>query len=143
VKGVIRLAKQSTNYATFWQRFLAVIIDAIIVGFVVGFLSGMFGFRHADGSYGYSNPFGLLAPAYAVFMLVKYGATLGKMAMGIRVQNESTGKNLTVVEAILRELVGKFVSSIALGLGYFWMLWDPKKQTWHDKFAKSIVVKIK
>ena len=25
-------------------------------------------------------------------------------------------------------------------LGYFWMLWDREKQTWHDKFANDVVV---
>jgi uncharacterized RDD family membrane protein YckC len=54
-----------------------------------------------------------------------------------------TGQNLDVISAILREVVGKFISSLILLLGYFWMLWDPKKQTWHDKIAKSVVVKVK
>ena len=27
-------------------------------------------------------------------------------------------------------------------LGYFWMLWDPQKQTWHDKIVNSVVVKV-
>ena len=29
---------------------------------------------------------------------------------------------------------------IPLFLGYFWMLWDREKQTWHDKMAGSVVV---
>jgi uncharacterized RDD family membrane protein YckC len=36
----------------------------------------------------------------------------------------------------------KLVSGVALGLGYLWMLWDPNKQTWHDKVAKTYVVKV-
>jgi uncharacterized RDD family membrane protein YckC len=34
-----------------------------------------------------------------------------------------------------------YVSQLALLLGYLWMLWDPNKQTWHDKVAQSVVVK--
>lgn len=35
----------------------------------------------------------------------------------------------------------RWLSSIPLGLGYFWMLWDGRKQTWHDKLVGSLVVK--
>ena len=35
----------------------------------------------------------------------------------------------------------KLVSGAVLGLGYLWMLWDAEKQTWHDKVAKTYVVK--
>jgi uncharacterized RDD family membrane protein YckC len=35
----------------------------------------------------------------------------------------------------------KLVSCAALGLGYLWMLWDAEKQTWHDKVAKTYVVR--
>ena len=34
-----------------------------------------------------------------------------------------------------------FLSAILCYLGYLWMLWDPQKQTWHDKIASSVVVK--
>ena len=27
-------------------------------------------------------------------------------------------------------------------LGFLWMLWDPRKQTWHDKAARSLPVKL-
>ena len=129
---------------------MAWLIDVVIIGVVTGILGRLFSVASVDttaanmaGSVQYSNPFMLLAPIYLVVMDVKYGATVGKMALGLRVQDEATGKNLTVVQAILREVVGKFVSSIALCLGYFWIIWDPKKQGWHDKIAKSLVVKTK
>ena len=35
----------------------------------------------------------------------------------------------------------RIVSSIPLGLGYLWMLWDPESQTWHDKIVGTIVIK--
>lgn len=130
-----------TAYATFLQRFLAVLIDAVLVGLVVGvsgiILNPIFGGE--DGMF--YNPLGIvLGPGYAIFMLTKYGATLGKMALGIKVVKQDGGENLNPVDAFLREVVGKFLSSLFL-LGYIWMLWDPNKQTWHDKIAKSLVVK--
>ena len=38
--------------------------------------------------------------------------------------------------------IARFLSAIPLGLGYFWMLWDTEKQTWHDKLAGSVVVPV-
>ncbi|KKS17541.1 MAG: hypothetical protein UU77_C0032G0002 [candidate division WWE3 bacterium GW2011_GWC1_41_7] len=129
------------TYATFFQRFVAGLIDFVLVGIVTTILGAVLGFANADR--GFVNPFSVLAWAYYIYMVVKYGATVGKMAMGLRVQNETTGANLSWLEAFLREVVGKLLSGLALGLGFLWMLWDPKKQTWHDKIAKSIVVKVK
>lgn len=35
---------------------------------------------------------------------------------------------------------GSVISETVLLLGYAWMLWDPRRQTWHDKFAGTVVV---
>jgi uncharacterized RDD family membrane protein YckC len=135
----------SVAYASFGARFLAGLIDCILVSIVTGALGALFGFGRSGGGNTFSsyNPFSILALVYYVLMISKYGATIGKKVLGIRVQDEQTGANLTIGGAILREVVGKFLSGIVFLLGYFWMLWDPKKQTWHDKIAKSIVVKVK
>ena len=37
--------------------------------------------------------------------------------------------------------LAKLLSLIPLGLGFWWMLWDPRRQTWHDKIAGTIVVR--
>ncbi|MDQ2826266.1 MAG: CbtB-domain containing protein, partial [Actinomycetota bacterium] len=39
--------------------------------------------------------------------------------------------------ALLRHLYS-YVSALALGIGYLWMLWDPEKQTWHDKWSSTL-----
>lgn len=142
-------ALSSGTYATFFQRFAAALIDGILIGITYGIISSVFGIGGNAGSTvktAYSRNFGLIPTlifwAYAVFMDVKYGATLGKMALKIRVQNMDTGQNLTWLEAILRESVGKMLSSFVLFLGYLWMLWDDKKQCWHDKVGKSTVVRV-
>lgn len=129
-------------YASFLQRFLAAIIDWVVVAFAIGILTAILSSVMSRGNNMMFNPFGMLIwGVYAVGMTTKYGATLGKMALGIKVVNQDTKQNLGVVEAFLREVVGKFLSQLVLFLGYLWMLWDPHKQTWHDKIAKSIVIK--
>ncbi len=38
--------------------------------------------------------------------------------------------------------VARILSAIVIFLGYLWMLWDPQKQTWHDKLSGSVVVPV-
>lgn len=132
-------------YASFGRRFIAAIIDAIIV-FVVQFVLTMPfpetapGIQPTTGAMLAQIIGTLFALIYYVYFIYKEGATPGKKLMKIRVVRED-GQPITVIGAILREVVGKFVSGIVIGLGYLWVLWDKKKQAWHDKIAGTIVVK--
>jgi len=67
------------------------------------------------------------------------GQTVGKRALGVKVLDARTGTPIGVGRAIGRYFA-KFLSAIPCGLGYFWMLWDPNQQTWHDKIVGSCVV---
>ena len=126
------MKKGSTNnYATFWRRVAATLIDVVILGFIPGFLS-------KDG-HTTSTLAAILGLAYETWMLGKYGATVGKMVMKIRVVSES-GKKIDYSTALVRSL-SSYLSVAALGLGLFWVIWDIKKQSWHDKIAKTVVVK--
>ncbi len=66
------------------------------------------------------------------------GQTLGKRLLGIRVLGVD-GRPIGRGRALLRH-VGGYVSALALGIGYLWMLWDERQQTWHDKMARAVVV---
>jgi uncharacterized RDD family membrane protein YckC len=67
------------------------------------------------------------------------GQTIGKRAMSIRVIDFAGGGPIGPGRALIR-YIGRIVSAIPCLLGYFWMLWDSEKQTWHDKFATTVVV---
>ncbi|MBU0649589.1 RDD family protein [Patescibacteria group bacterium] len=129
-------------YASFFQRLLAALIDAIIVGFGMQIITRLFGLMGDSGVTLGSLVSLAFSFTYAVYFISQRGQTPGKQIIGIRVQDISTGQNLDVISAIVREVIGKFILSMVLLLGYFWMLWDDKKQTWHDKLAKSVVVKV-
>ena len=51
------------------------------------------------------------------------------------------GEPITGKQSVVRYL-GYIPGALVFGLGYLWMLWDDKKQTWHDKVVGSIVVKV-
>ena len=69
------------------------------------------------------------------------GQTIGKRALGIRVVDTRTGGSIGTGRGVGRYFA-RIVSAIVCYLGYLWMLWDPEKQTWHDKMVNSYVVKV-
>ena len=65
-------------------------------------------------------------------------ATFGKMTMDIKVVDAS-GKRMTFSKSLARNLC-KILSKIPLWLGFIWILFDKRKQSWHDKLSKTYVV---
>ena len=68
------------------------------------------------------------------------GQTLGMQVWGVRVQN-ADGTAIDLWQALLRFLIA-IMSWLALGLGYWWMLWDKQQRTWHDIYSESRVVRL-
>jgi uncharacterized RDD family membrane protein YckC len=119
--------------ASFGRRFVAYLIDIIILGIVQTILNLIF-------DSGLGTAIGLaVSLGYFTYLEGGAGQTLGKRALGIRVVDQRGGGSIGYGRAAIRWL-GRIVSTIPLLLGYFWMLWDRDKQTWHDKFASSVVV---
>ncbi len=120
--------------ASFGIRFVAVLIDGIILGIIGAILRGVLG--SAAGQVISL----LLGLAYYIYLEGSpSGQTVGKKAMNIRVVSFETGAPLGYGTAALRYIC-RFVSALPCLLGYFWMIWDPQKQTWHDKIAGTVVV---
>jgi uncharacterized RDD family membrane protein YckC len=119
--------------ASFGRRFVAALIDGILLGILSGVISAIN--RNLGSAIGT-----LLSLAYFTYLEGSpSGQTVGKKAMGIRVIDFSGGGSIGHGRAFVR-WIGRFVSAIVCLLGYFWMLWDKEKQTWHDKFANAVVV---
>lgn len=68
----------------------------------------------------------------------KYQGTFGKHIMGIKVIDKN-GTRLSFSKSIARN-ISKIVSYLILALGFLWILFDKKKQGWHDKLTKTFVV---
>ena len=73
--------------------------------------------------------------------LGKTGQTWGRKVVGVKVLGEMTGEPLGFGRALGRVLFASFISGQIFYLGYLWMLWDDKQQTWHDKVVGSVVVR--
>ena len=86
---------------------------------------------------------------YEVAMLAWRGATVGKLALGLRVvpQRDRNRPAVPTPIAALRTglpaLVGliPFFGPLAPALDALWCLWDPRRQTLHDKVASTVVIR--
>lgn len=129
---------ETTNvYASFWQRFAASFLDGIILIVVNWLLAAVLKSITDQASWLGT----IIGWAYSVYFIGSQGATPGKKVLNIKVV-KADDSALTYGDAVLREVIGKLVSAITLGIGFLWMLWDPNKQTLHDKIAKTYVVKV-
>ncbi len=122
--------------ASFGRRLVAYLVDAILLGIVYGVGYAIFG----EGGGSLLS----LVVGIAYFTYLEggpKGQTLGKMALGIRVVDFKSGGAIGYGRGVAR-YIGRLISGVVCLLGYFWMLWDKEKQTWHDKIASSVVVPV-
>ena len=120
--------------ANFGQRFAAALIDGVLIAIVQFVLAAILG-RSAGQGLG-----GLIGLAYFIYLEGSpSGQTVGKKALNIRVVDADNGGPIGYGRAVLRYFA-RILSAIPCLLGYFWMLWDKNKQTWHDKITTNVVV---
>lgn len=134
--------KRALDYAGFGIRFVAVLIDGILLQVVNVPLSYMM-----FGGYSFGNEriemtliSFVIGVTYTVLMQSsKTQGTLGKMAVGIKVGDEN-GNRISVLNALGRYLA-TILSTLVLLIGYLMVIWDDKKQGLHDKLAGTYVFK--
>ncbi|HIF8966878.1 TPA: RDD family protein, partial [Vibrio cholerae] len=68
-------------------------------------------------------------------------ATPGKMLLKLKVVDEHTLNKLTFKQSIIRYL-SYYISLLGFFIGFFWIFFNKKNQGWHDKIAKTIVIKL-
>jgi len=124
------------NYAGFWRRFVAQIIDAIILGAITGILIWILFFGAPQAVSWLGSVIGIV---YVIGFWTWRGQTPGKIVMGVKIV-KTDGSPIGIGRAILR-YIGYWVSSIIICIGYLMIAWDSKKQGLHDKIAGTYVVK--
>ena len=136
----------AVEYAGFWKRFAALIIDNIVMfvaTFVGGFLLGLFvglagGGEDAAGVLGFIVGIGLPWLYWSLMESSSKQATLGKMALGIIV-TDVEGNRTSFWRATGRYWA-KIVSTLILFIGFFMAGFTEKKQALHDMIASCLVV---
>jgi len=125
--------------ATFWQRLGAALIDSLIFGVAAAVLVlGLSAVSEGAAIVAYLIVIVASIAYYVVLEGGPTGQTIGKKALDIRVYDLKQGGPIGQGRAFIRWL-GRIPSGFCY-LGYLWSIWDGEKQTWHDKFAGSVVV---
>lgn len=125
----------------FWLRAVAYLIDSFIVALPTVLLSeaARVVFGETRGVWAGFLLTGFFGFFYFGLIQAQFEGTLGKKALGLTLVSE-TLERLTLKQTTVRFIMSRF-SGLALGLGYFWVGWDEKKQGWHDKVAKTLVLR--
>jgi len=149
------------RYAGFWIRFVARLIDGILL-FIVGFIvtlpltflgvgSALSGAAQQDPAAAMSALPAMLAAqgisslirlalgvAYEAYFLSTRGATLGKMALGLKVIRTDGGP-ISIGLAVGRYFA-QILSAIILLIGYIMAGFDPQKRALHDRLCNTYVI---
>jgi uncharacterized RDD family membrane protein YckC len=146
------MAEADLPKAGFWIRVAAAFVDSLISGALQGIILFLFAGLLRLLLHGYNSDSMLMiclawllgssiGAVYYVYFTAFGGQTPGKMALRIKVvRTDSTA--LTLGRAFYREIIGKFVSGIILGIGYLMIAFDAKKQGLHDRMADTYVVRL-
>lgn len=160
------MKSEDLEYAGFFVRLIAVIIDWFLLSLFFYNFFPFQGFHLPDfknisfidlknsllildvyglkGFFSYYSSIllGVFFPFLITFLFwVSFLATPGKMLFRMKIVDVSTGQTPKKIQFFIRYL-GYFVSGIFL-LGFWWIFFDAKKQGWHDKIARTVVIKQK
>lgn len=127
--------------ANLFVRWVALVLDPLIAVVLYFLAIGIFG--------SISENLGvvvavILPLVYIIWFLslLRKGRTPGKLLLGLQVVHHQTGEIPGFGKMFLREIVGRFISGLFFGVGYFWAIFDKNGQAWHDKIAGTVVLKV-
>ena len=124
-------AAASLPRASFAIRMGALVIDGLLIAMITNNI-----FNDAELFSMVLVPLAL----YGAVMWKLKGTTIGGIVCNVQVVRLD-GREIDWATAIVRAL-GCFLSLMAMGIGFLWMLFDNDRQTWHDKIAGTVVVRV-
>lgn len=135
----------ATEYVGLLRRAGAAIIDLMILGLVtMPPLYAVYGAqifatdRLLLGRFDFFVTY-LLPAAYAVAFWHYKQATPGKMAIAAVIVDARSGGRVPIARLIGRYFA-YIISAVPFGLGFLWIAVDKRKQGWHDKLVRTVVV---
>lgn len=125
------------------QRFGAYLLDSMVLAIPMFFLLSIVGATESATWAGFWLLALVLCPAtYFISAWATTGRTIGYRAMGLRLARSDGG------QVSLGAAIARYVTLFACMMFFFpgilgamWMLWDDKRQGWHDKVADTVVIR--
>ena len=136
-------------YGGILERFLALLIDGLIIGIGFSIISGIFSFIFFK-----ILPYGIAGAITMLFNILlfvavfgyyavgygKYGTTIGKKVFKLHIVDQQKLTTPTMGQGVIRALVQFFLSGIFF-IGYIMAFFNPEHKTLHDMLAKTYVIK--
>ena len=132
-------------YAGFWTRFVAYLIDMIVI-YAIASLLNTFSFGLLNKQLDFpilgeeSLSYVIVMFTYFIAMTYFFSQTLGKMIMKIKVETNK-GEKLSLADVVYRELVGRLLTIFLVYIPYLAVAFTNKKKGLHDFIADTVVVK--
>lgn len=126
------------NYASPIVRLAAWIVDGAILGFVLAPFAIVLPHSSAGAVVGLT----WLVAGFAYYVIAdgtRWQGTAGKVLLRIKVA-DSTGAPIGLRRALIRRLIF-VVGGWTFFAGWWWMVIDRRRQGWHDKVARSFVLR--
>lgn len=132
-------------YAGFWTRFIAYVLDMIVVYSLASLLNTVsFGLLNRQFDFPIlgeeSLSYVIVMFTYFISMTYFFSQTLGKMIMKIKVET-NRGDKLGLMDVVYRELVGRLLTIFLAYIPYLAVAFTNKKKGLHDYIADTVVVK--
>ncbi len=121
------------EYVGFWMRLLAAAIDFLILFVVTTPILLAIDVRR------YVIIEHIVLAVAVIAFWRRYGATPGKMAVGAKIVDAKTGERPSTARLVLRYFA-YLVSALPLFLGFLWIGISRRKQGFHDKIARTMVI---
>lgn len=141
-------AQAQVQYVGVGRRFVAILVDSILLGIVFGVMGALFGqFQASGGSVSVSLTGVPAVLTFVIFFLyfivleAALGATLGKLLLGIRVVNVD-GSRISWGASILRNIL-RIIDALPFAyiLGAILIWTSQRKQRLGDRAARTVVVR--
>ena len=130
-----RKEEKQIKIASLGKRFLAFIIDMIIISIIAGIISAFVPELTDEEMGGLAVFLGLCI--YFPFFTSIWQATPGKMAMKIKVVDTNL-KKASFLIIVLRETFGKLLASFCFG--HLWLFFNKDRKEMWDYLARTLVV---
>jgi len=140
-----KFESENITLATLQKRGLAYMIDEILISVLFALIyfdqipDNMTTEEMIDAINGLFGYVVVLKVIYQTYFVWMYGATLGKIAMKIRVISTDDLEKPSFLFSLSRA-VFRIVSESIFYLGFVWAALNPKRETWHDRVANTLVV---
>jgi len=138
----LSIKNEEYEYAGFVDRIGSIIIDGIIIYIPIKYAEKYFYLRNTNVNEIIFLFDAVIPIVIFVFLWTVIATTPGKRLLNLYIVDEKNKEKISVIQGIIRAST-TLISFWTFGLGFFWIIFDNKKQSWHDKIAKTIVIKRK